>query len=93
VLGKKDRNEKMFYYVKIDDLIPEDHLLKLVHRYVDLGFIRKTMKHLYREHFGDVGPFIPLFEQACEAPSFGKITASPQVIAPIQDCAPGLSGT
>jgi transposase len=47
VLGKKDRNEKMFYYVKIDDLIPEDHLLRLVHRYVDLGFVRKKMKHLY----------------------------------------------
>ena len=47
MLGKKDRNEKMFYYVKIDDLIPEDHLLKLVHRYVDLGFVRKKMKHLY----------------------------------------------
>ena len=30
MLGKQDRNEKMFYYVKIDDLIPEDHLLKLV---------------------------------------------------------------
>ena len=47
MLGKKDRNEKMFYYVKIDDLIPEDHLLKLIHRYVDLGFVRKKMKHLY----------------------------------------------
>ena len=47
MLGKQDRNEKMFYYVKIDDLIPEDHLLKLVHRYVDLGFVRKKMKHLY----------------------------------------------
>jgi transposase len=47
VLGKKDRNEKMFYYVKIDDLIPEDHLLRLIHRYVDLGFVRKKMKHLY----------------------------------------------
>jgi len=47
VLGKKDRNEKMFYYVKIDELIPEDHLLRLIHRYVDLGFIRKKVEHLY----------------------------------------------
>ena len=47
MLGKKDRNEKMFYYVKIDDLIPEDHLLRLVHRYVDLGFIRRKVQHLY----------------------------------------------
>ena len=47
MLGKKDRNEKMFYYVKIDELIPEDHLLRLIHRYVDLGFIRKKVEHLY----------------------------------------------
>jgi transposase len=47
MLGRKDRSEKMFYYVKIDDLIPEDHLLRLIHRYVDLGFIRKKVAHLY----------------------------------------------
>jgi len=47
MLGKKDRSEKMFYYVKIDDLIPEGHLLRLIHRHVDLGFIRKKVAHLY----------------------------------------------
>ena len=47
MLGRKDRSEKMFYYVKIDDLIPEDHLLRHVHRCVDLGFIRKKVAHLY----------------------------------------------
>ena len=47
MLGRKDRSEKMFYYVKIDDLIPEDHLLRLVHRDVDLGFIRRKVAHLY----------------------------------------------
>jgi transposase len=47
MLGRKDRNEKMFYYVKIDDLIPEDHLLRLIHKHVDLGFIRKKVSHLY----------------------------------------------
>src|SRR5271157_3025266 len=47
MLGRKNRSEKMFYYVKMDDLIPEDHLLRLIHRYVDLGFIRKKVSHLY----------------------------------------------
>jgi transposase len=37
----------MFYYIQIDDLIPEDHLLRLVHRCVDFGFIREKVKHLY----------------------------------------------
>jgi transposase len=47
MLGRKNRSEKMFYYVKMDDLIPEDHLLRLIHRYVDLGFIRRKVAHLY----------------------------------------------
>ena len=49
MLGRKNRSEKMFYYVKMDDLIPEDHLLRLVHRYVDLGFIRRKVAHLYSQ--------------------------------------------
>ena len=28
-------------------IFPEDHLLRLIHRYVDLAFIRKKVKHLY----------------------------------------------
>jgi len=27
LLGEKRRDEPMFYYVKLDDMIPEDHLL------------------------------------------------------------------
>jgi len=33
--------------VKIDDLIPEDHLLRLIHKHVDFSFIRNKVKHLY----------------------------------------------
>jgi len=47
LLGEKRRDEPMFYYVKLDDMIPEDHLLRLIHRYVDFSFIRSKVKHLY----------------------------------------------
>lgn len=33
--------------MKIDDLIPEDHLLRLIHKHVDFSFIRNKVKHLY----------------------------------------------
>jgi len=36
-----------FYYVKIEDMIPESHLLRLVDKHVSLGFIRSRVKHLY----------------------------------------------
>ena len=49
MLGKKDRSDKMFYYVDIDKLIPEDHLLRLVHRYVDFSFVRRKVQHLYSD--------------------------------------------
>jgi len=47
MLGEKQREEPMFYHVRMADIIPEDHLLRLVDRYVDLAFIRGKVKHLY----------------------------------------------
>lgn len=37
----------MFYYVRIDEMIPENHLLRLVDTHIDLSFIREKVKHLY----------------------------------------------
>jgi len=37
----------MFYYVKIEDMVPEDHLLRLVEGHVRLDFVREKVKHLY----------------------------------------------
>ncbi len=36
----------MFYYVRMDELIPESHLLRLVDKHIDLSFIRSKVKHL-----------------------------------------------
>jgi len=47
LLGEKQRSEPMFYYVKVEDLIPEGHLLKLVDRHIDCTFMRAKVKHLY----------------------------------------------
>jgi len=37
----------MFYYVRMEEMIPENHLLRLVDKHIDLGFIREKVKHLY----------------------------------------------
>lgn len=47
MIGEKQRQEPMFYYVRIEDMVPENHLLRLVDKYIDLGFIRGKVKHLY----------------------------------------------
>jgi transposase len=47
MLGEKQRTEPMFYYVRMEDIVPEDHLLRLIDRYIDFSFIRNKVKHLY----------------------------------------------
>jgi transposase len=49
VLGENQRKEPMFYYVRIEDMVPEDHLLRLVDKYVSLDFIKGRVKHLYSQ--------------------------------------------
>jgi len=47
LLGENQRKEPMFYYVRIEEMVPADHLLRLVDKHVGLGFIREKVKHLY----------------------------------------------
>ena len=47
MMGQLPRMESLFYYFRLEDQIPEDHLLRLIDRYVDLGFIRDRLRSLY----------------------------------------------
>ena len=47
MLGESQRKEPMFYYVRIEEMVPADHLLRLIDKHVGLGFIREKVKHLY----------------------------------------------
>jgi transposase len=47
VIGKKKKSDKLFYYLRPEELIPEDHILRLIHRHVDFTFIRPKVEHLY----------------------------------------------
>jgi len=47
LLGEKRRSERMFYYVRMEDIVPENHLLRLIDRHIDLKFVRGKVKHLY----------------------------------------------
>ncbi len=41
MMGQQSRTESLFYYFRLEDQIPQDHLLRLIDRYVDFGFVRK----------------------------------------------------
>ena len=47
MMGQQPRTESLFYYFRLEDQIPEDHLLRLIDRYVDLSFVRECLKGLY----------------------------------------------
>jgi len=47
VIGEKKKEERLFYYLRPEELIPQDHILRLIHEHVELSFIREKVKHLY----------------------------------------------
>ncbi len=47
MMGKKTKQAPLFYSINIKDMIPENHILRLINKYIDFSFIRKKTKHLY----------------------------------------------
>jgi transposase len=40
MMGHQTRGEALYYYFRLEDQVPENHLLRLIDRHVDLDFIR-----------------------------------------------------
>src|SRR6266849_1116816 len=47
MMGHLARTESLFYYFRLEEQIPEDHLLRLIDRHIDLSFVREQLKGLY----------------------------------------------
>ena len=47
MMGQQLRTESLFCYFHLQDQIPEDHLLRLIDRYVDFSFVRERLKDSY----------------------------------------------
>lgn len=52
MLGKQVRQKSVFQLVDLEDLVPEDHLVRQIDRAIDLSFIRQRVTPLYREGWG-----------------------------------------
>jgi transposase len=46
-MGQQTRNESLFYCFRLKEQIPDDHLLRLIDRYIDLSFVRERLKRFY----------------------------------------------
>ncbi len=47
MMGQQVRTDSLFYYFRLEDQIPKEHLLRLIDRYVDFSFVRERMKDSY----------------------------------------------
>jgi transposase len=48
-LGQHDRSEALFYYFRLEDHVPETHLLRLLEKHISFAFVREQLKDSYRE--------------------------------------------
>ena len=44
MMGQQARTESLFHYFRLEDQIPQDHLLRLIDEHVDLSFVRERLQ-------------------------------------------------
>jgi transposase len=49
MMGQHDRSEALFYYFRLDDQVPETHLLRLIEKHISFAFVREQLKDRYSE--------------------------------------------
>src|SRR5216110_158921 len=49
IIGQHDRSESLFYYFRIEDQVPQNHLLRFIDRYVSFDFVREKLRASYSE--------------------------------------------
>ncbi len=49
MMGQHSRSESLFYYFRIEDQVPENHLLRLIDRHVSFDFVREKLHDSYSD--------------------------------------------
>jgi transposase len=49
MMGNHSPSESLFHYFRLEDQVPEDHLLRLIDRHVNLDFVRAKLKDCYSD--------------------------------------------
>src|ERR1700722_14298564 len=47
--GQHARSEALFYYFRLEDQVPENHLLRLIDKHISFEFVRQQLKDSYSE--------------------------------------------
>ena len=49
MMGQHDRSEALFYYFRLEDQVPEAHLLRLIEKHISFVFVREKLKASYSD--------------------------------------------
>jgi transposase len=49
MMGYHARSEALFYYFRLEDHVPEKHLLRLIDKHISFEFVRQRLKDSYSE--------------------------------------------
>src|SRR5215471_11033733 len=49
MMGHHARSEALFYYFRLEDQVPENHLLRLIDKHISFEFVRQQLKESYSE--------------------------------------------
>jgi transposase len=49
MMGHQSRSEALFYYFRLEDQVPETHLLRLIEKHINFAFVRERLKESYSD--------------------------------------------
>jgi hypothetical protein len=49
MMGHHARSEALFYYFRLEDQVPENHLLRLIDKHISFEFVGQQLKDSYSE--------------------------------------------
>jgi transposase len=49
MMGQHARSESLFYYFRLEDQVPENHLLRLIDTHIDFNFVHEQLKDSYSD--------------------------------------------
>jgi hypothetical protein len=52
MMGHHARSEALFYYFRLENQVPENHLLRLIDKHIGFEFVRQQLKDSYSEADG-----------------------------------------
>jgi transposase len=47
MMGQHERSEALFYYFRLEDQVPENHLLQLIEKHISFEFVRERLRNSY----------------------------------------------